>query len=93
MSFAKDKKEITRVTAGIIIALISAMSAVAVARVTTSAQADEAFSSFKLQTIGDISGLKAVNTEIGKHLDSIDRHLENQDGQFQSLNSYLLNKK
>lgn len=83
----------SRTTAGIIIAAISAISAIAAAYATASSQTEQSLSDFKIQTMGDISGLKAVNIEINKHLDNIDKHLEAKDLQFQSLTSYLLNKK
>lgn len=85
--------KLSRMNVGIIIVIISTIGSIIVSKITTSAQADSAFADFKVQTMGDISGLKVVNAEINKHLDNIDKNLENRDLQFQSLTSYLLNKK
>lgn len=90
---AKTNKGITRIAAGIIIAVISAGASVTVAKVTASTQAEKSLNEFKLDTSENfgsdrsrLSGLEATNS-------AIKGHLENIDGAIQSLTSKLLNEK
>ena len=87
-----QRVKISRVTAGIIIAGISALSSVAIATITAQSQASETateavdarFYEFKAKTEGDIKTLEGVVSQINTRLGNI-------DGALQSITSKLLN--
>lgn len=83
-----QKVKISRITAGIIIAGISAISSVAIATITARSQASETANStyeeFKAKTAGDIKALEGINMQIN-------RRLENIEGSLQTITSKLIN--